>query len=242
LTSTLLKHVLDINSGSVFLTGIPLGSARAAVGVAYMDYGTFERRDARGNALGSFSAHDLAISFAYSDTLEPRLFYGVAAKLLWERLESYHAWVLALDAGLLYRFPDERTSIGVSVLHAGTALRRFAHDALPLPTDLRLGLTHFLRGLPAVFNFSFVRLTEPTPSVWQKFENFALGVEIQIGTAAQLRLGYDNALRRAAPAGQRGVTGITGGAGLTLSDIRVDYSLTLVSAAVLHRLGVQVGM
>jgi hypothetical protein len=184
----------------------------------------------------------VALTLFYSDTLEPRLLYGAAAKLVWERLEAQNAWVLGVDAGLLYHFPDKRTSIGISLLHAGTALRRFAQEPLPLPTDLRIGLTHFLQGLPAVFSFSFARLTEYTPALWQKFENFAVGVEFHLSPAVQLRLGYDNALRRAAPARQRGATGLALGAGITVADIRIDYSTTLVSAAMLHRLGVQVGM
>lgn len=242
LSSTFLKHVADINAGTVLVTGLPLWGGHVAVGAVYLDYGTFERRDARGQLLGEFAAHDVALAFFYSDTLEPRLFYGATAKLVWERLESQNAWVLALDAGLLYHFPDGRTSVGISLLHAGTALHRFGQDPLPLPTDLRIGLTHFLQGLPAIFSFSFVRLTEYTPSLWQKFENFATGVEFRLSPVLQLRLGYDNVLRRAAPARQRGATGLALGAGIATADIRVDYSATLVSAAVLHRLGVQVGM
>ncbi|MDW7996774.1 MAG: PorV/PorQ family protein, partial [Bacteroidota bacterium] len=242
LTSAFLKHVLDINAGAVSYTGIPWWNGRSAVTVVYMDYGTFDRRTSSGQPLGQFSAHDVALAFYYSDTLEPRLLYGLAPKLVWERLESQNAWVLAVDAGLLYLFPDGRTSVGIALLHAGTALRRFTHEPLPLPTDLRVGLTHFLQGLPAVFNLGFIRLVEPTPSVWQKFENFVVGIELQFGSAVQLRIGYDNLLRRAAPSGQRGVTGVSLGAGVTASDIRVDYSTTLVSAALLHRLGVQIGM
>ncbi|GBD06898.1 hypothetical protein HRbin21_00706 [bacterium HR21] len=242
LSSTFLKHVADINAGAVLFSGLPLWGGRAAVAAVYLDYGTFERRDATGRALGEFSAHDVALTLFYSDTLEPRLLYGAAAKLVWERLEAQNAWVLGLDAGFLYHFPDRRTSVGISLLHVGTALRRFAQEPLPLPTDLRIGLTHFLQGLPAVFSFSFGRLTEYTPSLWQKFENFAVGVEFHLSPAVQLRFGYDNALRRAAPARQRGATGLALGAGIAVADIRIDYSTTLVSAAMLHRLGVQVGM
>ncbi len=242
LSSTFLKHVTDINSGAVLLTGMPLAAGRVAVGAVYVDYGTFERRDAQGRELGQFSAHDVALFAAYSDTLEPTLFYGLAAKLVWERLDTYHAWALALDAGLLYQFPDERTRIGVALLHAGTALHRFAHEALPLPTDLRIGLTHEMQGLPATVSFGFARLTEYTPSVWQKFEKFVVGIEFSLGSWVQLRFGYDNALRRAAPSSRRGATGLALGAGIAVSGIRIDYSTTLMSAAMLHRLGVQVGM
>lgn len=242
LSSSFLKHVLDINAGTLLYSGLPVSRGRLAFGASYLDYGTFDRRDANGQALGQFSAHDLALTVWYSDTLEPNLFYGLASKLVWERLESQHAWALALDAGLLYRFPDQRTSVAISLLHVGTPIRRFTHEPLPLPTDLRLGLTHFLQGLPATFNLCLLHLTEPTPTVWHKFANFALGIEFQLSPALQLRLGYDNLLRRSAPTRQRGAAGLTVGAGITAERIRIDYSMTLVSTALLHRLGVQMGM
>ncbi|MCS7176360.1 MAG: PorV/PorQ family protein [Candidatus Kapabacteria bacterium] len=241
-SSVFLKHVLDINAGALLAAGIPLMAGILSTSIVYMDYGVFERRDVQGRPLGEFSAHDIALSISYGDTLEPRLFYGLGAKLVWERLESRHAWVIAIDAGLLYRFPDERTSVGLSLLHAGTILRRFSQEPLSLPTDLRVGLTHFLQGLPAIFNLSFTRLTEPSASIWQKFENFAVGVELRFSPALRLRIGYDNALRRAAASGYRGTTGATAGVGITVPEVSVDYSATLVSAALLHRLGVQIGM
>ncbi|MEN3027130.1 MAG: PorV/PorQ family protein [Chlorobiota bacterium] len=241
-SSVFLKHVLDINAGALLAAGIPLMAGVVSASIVYMDYGAFERRDAQGRPLGEFSAHDIALSVSYGDTLEPRLFYGLGAKLVWERLESRHAWVIAVDAGLLYRFPDERTSVGLSLLHAGTAFRRFSQEPLSLPTDLRIGLTHFLQGLPAIFNLSFTRLTEPSASIWQKFENFAAGLELRFSPALRLRIGYDNALRRAAAPGYRGMTGATAGVGITVPEVSVDYSATLVSAALLHRLGVQMGM
>lgn len=242
LSSVFLKHVLDINAGAVLYGSMPLWGGRAALGAVYMDYGSFQRRDAQGQPLGEFSAHDLALQFWWGDTLEPRLFYGLAPKVLWERLESQNAWVVALDAGLLYLFPDLRTSVAIAVLHAGTALQRSVHSPLPLPTDLRLGLTHFLQGLPAVFHFAFLRLTDHSASFWQKFENFALGLEFHLSSAVHVRLGYDNQLRRAAPAGQRGATGVAVGVGIVTQRIQLDYSTTLLSAALLHRLGVEVGM
>ncbi len=242
LSSSFLKHVLDINAGTLLYSGLPLLRGRIALGAIYLDYGTFDRRDANGHALGQFSAHDLALTLWYSDTLEPNLFYGLATKLVWERLEAQNAWILAFDAGLLYRFPDQRTSFGISLLHIGTPLYRFTHQPLPLPTDLRLGLTHFLQGLPAVFHFCFLRLTEPTPTIWHKFSNFALGFEVYLSSALQLRLGYDNPLRQSAPPQQRGAAGIALGVGLKVENIQIDYSTTLVSTALLHRFGLQMGM
>lgn len=192
LSSTFLKHVLDINAGMLLYSGLPIFSGRLTIGAVYMDYGVFDRRDANGQPLGQFSAHDVALAAWYSDTLEPRLFYGIGPKLVWERLDQQHAWALAFDAGLLYTFPDQRTSAALSLLHVGTPLH---HSPQPsLPTDLRIGLTHFLQGLPAIFNLSFVHLTEPTPSVWQKFANFVVGIEFRLSSVLQLRLGYDNLL------------------------------------------------
>jgi hypothetical protein len=242
LGSVVLKHVLDIVSGAALYSGIPVLQGSGSVGAVYMDYGRFQRRDALGSAVGEFSAHDLALVLSYADTLERELFYGIAAKALWEQLDAQHALVVALDVGLLYRFPDGRTSIGAALLHVGTALRHFAQEPLPLPTDLRLGLAHALRGMPAVFVFNFARLTEPTASVWQKFENFALGVEFTLSPAMAVRVGYDNKLRRAAPAGARGITGMSAGVGLNAAGVQLDYSATVVTTAVLHRFGVQVGM
>lgn len=235
---TFLKHALDINSGnaSYIQEFEDYGVFGATVG--FTSYGSFDYADKIGNRnRGTFSANDLTFAVSYSNQLDTNLFYGASLKYIYTGIESYSTSAIAIDAGLLYQFPDQRTNLGLSVLHAGTQITKIGNHSDDLPLDVRIGFNHRLRGLPLLFNFSFHHLADPTDNFFSKFKSFSIGGEFYLGQYIQLRVGYDNQIRSLTDASvDKGLTGFSGGVGVLIDDFRFDYGYSSYGSSVnLHR-------
>lgn len=234
---TFLKHVLDINSGNVSYIRKLEGLGTFAGDVSFTNYGSFIAADPSGKQTGTFSSNDLSIAATYSNELDTNLFYGVSLKYLFVNLDKSNSSAFALDAGLLYLIPKIRTNIGISVLHAGTQLSTFEGTTESLPLDIRIGGSHRLKGLPLLVCLSFHHLADNTDSFIDKFANFSIGGELYIGDYVQVRLGYDNQVRRfASPEHDRKLSGLTAGFGIKAKDFNFDYGISQVGvSATLHR-------
>ena len=238
LSVTFFKHVQDINSGFVVYntslqtlgvqSSSPAAKGSVALGVNYVNYGTFQRLDRNGAPAGaSFGGGDIAFSVGYANELDSNWFYGVAVKYINNRLENVSAGALAVDAGMLYRIPKANVNIGLSVLNAGVQVATVNGSQEALPLDVRLGVNHRLRGLPLLLNLTFTRLADNVPVFTDRLLNFAIGGEFYFGSAVRVRIGYDNQRRRELAAdAQPRLAGFSGGVGIALEKFSFDYALT----------------
>ena len=151
---------------------------------------------------------------------------------------------VALDAGILFRFPAKRTNVGLSVLNLGTQLSTYDGTSDRLPVDVRIGLNHRLRGLPLMINASFNHLADDVENIGDRFSNFSIGGEFFVGKYVQVRVAYDNALRNtSAVSVSTQLSGFSAGIGVKASSIHFDYALNVLGAsAVLHRVTVSTAL
>lgn len=239
-SATVLKHVLDINSGlAVYSTELESGATVAATAV-FSSYGSFDRADELGTRFGTFGANDVAFGVSYANEIDTMFSYGATAKFLYSGLADMASTAVAIDAGLLVRFPATRTNIALSASNLGVQLSTFDGTSDRLPIDVRIGLNHRLRGLPLLVNVSLKHLADDVPTLADRLLNFSVGGELYLGKAVQLRLGYDHASRNTTgvPVATQ-LTGLSGGIGINVKNIGIDYALSSFgSAAILHRLSV----
>jgi len=239
-SATVLKHVLDINSGmAVYSTELSSG-ARVAATAVFSSYGSFDRADEAGTRFGTFGASDVAFGATYSNEIDSMFTYGVTGKFLYSSLGDLASTALAIDAGLLVRFPATRTNIAISATNLGVQLSTFDGTSDRLPVDVRIGLNHRLRGLPLLVNVSLKHLADDVPTLADRLLNFSVGGELYLGKAIQLRLGYDHASRNTTgvPIATQ-LTGLSAGLGINVKSTVVDYAMSSFgSAALLHRLSV----
>lgn len=238
-SGTFVKHVADINAGLATYTTDIAGGA-GAVTLGYTNYGAFNRTTVDGNLTGSFGASDISLGLTYSKELDTLIAYGATAKVLHSSLADLRSTAIALDAGLLFRFPAKRTNIGLSVLNLGTQLSTYDGTRDRLPLDVRLGLNHRLRGLPLMINVSFNHLADDVDDLGERFSNFSLGGEFFVGKYVQVRVAYDNAMRNtSAVSVSTQLSGFSAGLGVRTSAINFDYALNVLGASsVLHRVTV----
>jgi hypothetical protein len=238
--ATFLKHILDINSGNVSYIYRDEKLGTFAGSVVYTNYGSFDYYDAHGNPTGgSFSANHIALAGSYAGEIGDRLYGGVSAKFIFNQLEKMNGFAFAVDAGLLYKLPDDRTNFGFSILNAGTEMKKMYDVSARIPLDVRLGFNHRLEGLPLNFNLGFNNLND-TGSFFSRFGNINIGGELYFGEYVQVRLGFDNYVRKNLAAEQnKGLTGISTGVGIITNIINVDYSVSIYTSDLfLHRFSI----
>lgn len=239
-SATFLKHVLDINSGLAAYVDYIDGFGTVGASVIATSFGSFERSTSTGDRVGSFSAADVAIGVSYANEIDTLITYGVTLKFISSTLDDMASTGLAVDAGVLFRLPDGRTNVGMSIMHLGTQLSTYDGTSDRLPVDVRLGINHRLRGLPLLMNVSINHLADEVDGFFDRFLNFSIGGELYIGKAVQLRAGYDNATRNMTGVNvATQLSGVSAGIGLLLKPATVDYALSsLGSSAMVHRLSV----
>jgi len=243
-SATFIKHVLDINAGMAIYADHWDSVGSYAATITYMNYGSFDRTDAAGARLGTLGAADIVFALSFAREIDTLISWGVTLKYMNSTIDDLAASAIALDAGVLVQIPKSRLNIGLAILNLGTQLATYDGITDRLPLDVRLGVNHRLRGLPLMVNASLNHLADDVESFTDRFLNFSVGGEFYVGKYVQLRVGYDNSTRN-----QSGVnvstqlTGVSGGIGVNLTSIDVDYALsTLGSSALLHRMSVAVAL
>lgn len=237
---TFIKHVLDIGAGYATYNRDVDNVGTLAATVSYTTYGAFDRADAQGTVTGTFQSSDVVVGVSLARELDTLISYGVTAKVLHSTLDDMSSTALAIDAGMIFQFPKQRTNIGISILNLGTQLSTYDGTRDRLPMDLRIGVNHRLRGLPLLVNASLNHLTDDVGSLVDRLLNFSVGGELYLGKVIQARIGYTNAVRNTSAVNVPGqLTGLSGGIGVHLPSLDFDYALSSLGAAsVVHRVSV----
>lgn len=241
-SATFIKHVLDINAGmAIYADEFDSLSSYAAT-ITYMNYGSFDRTDGAGARLGSIGAADIVVGVSYAREIDTLISWGVTLKYMHSALDDMAASAIALDAGVLFQIPKSRTNVGFAILNVGTQLATYDGVSDRLPIDVRIGVNHRLRGLPLLVNASINHLADDVESFTDRFLNFSIGGEFYVGKYVQLRVGYDNATRNLSRVNvSTQLTGLSGGIGVNLPTVDVDYALsTLGASALMHRMSVAI--
>jgi hypothetical protein len=237
---TFFKHLLDINCGFAALGTEIDGIGKVGVGINYNNYGSFQRTDRLGRALGEFGSNDIALSLGWGTELGEGFSAGIAGKAIFSNIDDYSSSALALDGGILFRDTTRRVNAGLSLLNLGAQLSHFAGVAEDLPLDLKLGVSHSLRGLPLQIALNFHRLLDSTGNFFSRFERFSIGGEFTVSRPIRLRFGYDHETRRDVSFGEsKGLAGISAGFGVVIKGYRFDYAYnSLARVGSLHHVSI----
>ncbi|CAN5188900.1 hypothetical protein BH23BAC3_BH23BAC3_08620 [soil metagenome] len=235
-----LNHLSDISFGTAnYAFRVPdFGIVSASV--RYLNYGNMTGYDEFGNDIGSASASDLALTAGFSALLSESLSYGVSVSGIHSSLIGYQSTAVSISGGLLYRFPDRETSIGIYLSNAGTQLSTFNGISEPLPLNIAAGVVHRLEYIPVRFHITLQRLNNwnlessndsESPSFLENFSRHLLGgAEFLFGDRVTGRIGYDYWLHGQAQTGKRlDGAGLSLGLALHLNRLTVDFSRTSFS-------------
>jgi long-subunit fatty acid transport protein len=231
------KHILDINGGTCAATYALENAGVFGFGISFLDYGSFNQTDPDFNILGTFGARDIAFSGGYGFWYDQNIAVGGNVGFVFSSIGDYQSSAITFDAGILYYLPEERLSVGASILHVGTQLSTYSGTTEPLPVDLKVGLSYRPEHLPVLLNLNFHKLLDEQDSFIERLRSFTVGAEFTMSKSVRIRGGYNNQERKDFKLGtSSGLGGFSFGGGLILGKYKVDYALNaLGKMGNLHR-------
>ncbi len=137
-----------------------------AVGVHYVNYGTFTRADETGQVLGEFSAGEFALNLGYAHQFGKDSVFSVGGNLkaIYSALETYNSWGLGLDAAAMYQSKKGFTA-SVVLKNMGVQVQKFSskggHESLPF--EIQVGISQQFAHLP--FKISIIAHHLETPNL-----------------------------------------------------------------------------
>lgn len=235
-----LSYVGDIKVGSAIFGKSIRESNSFAVGVNYIDYGSF-KETVTDEVIGNFSGKDIAVNGVYSHMLTNRLRGGVTAKFISSNYADYSSTAIGFDVGLSYYNEDREFSAGLVLKNMGSQLSSYDDKRVGLPWDVQLGISKKLSKIPIrlslttrylnQWNFKQVDEANGIYSgndgfIKTAFKHTILGVDLIPSDNFWLSIGfnpkvhYDMALDSGNSFG-----GFNGGAGVRIKKFNVGFSL-----------------
>ena len=185
----------------------------------------FERTDRNGNQIGEFGSQDLNVTLGWASDLGEGFSAGLGGKIVFSSIDNYSSTALALDGGLFFEDTSSNVQAGLALLHLGGQVSSFGEVTEDLPLDLKLGVSHQLRGLPLLVALNFSRLLDESDDFLKHFSSFSIGGEFTLSDPLRLRLGYNNRIRQDVSfGGSKGLGGLSVGFGAIIEQYRFDYA------------------
>ena len=184
----------------------PVGPVTAGLGVAMLQFGSYDLRDATGAKTGTDAVSDLAAIGAVA-IANPAVISGWSGCAVAGAREAAGGMALGVSVGSLIPVGTD-LALGVTAARLGPKSGGFG-----LPAELRAGAAWRPSGIFRLSGEGGFTLADHQPLV-------AVGVEIAPVRVALVRAGY-RWIGRAAPPG---LTGLTAGAGVRLGSFGLDYA------------------
>lgn len=118
----------------------PVGRQRFGLSINIATVADIERRETAGPSLGTFDAHDFAISLTWGMKATEDLSLGVSGKVIYEKIDVEDLTTYAADLGVLYHLPMD-LRLGAVIQNLG-GKAKFIAEEFNLPTQYKLGLAY----------------------------------------------------------------------------------------------------
>lgn len=196
-----------------------------ALGVQYLNYGSFTATDPVGNQYGTFRASDFALTLGAGRQYLKNWRYGAALKFAHSSLYDKSATALLADVGVNYYDTATLWDIGIVAKNMGFMADKYNPNnaAEPLPFDLQIGVSKRFAHIPLrlmanihhlyewdvryadpgeVNTVTLFNVNDSTTATKEKsyfadklFRHFIFGAELTFGKRITVSAGY-NHLRR----------------------------------------------
>jgi hypothetical protein len=156
-------------SYSRYLAGINYGYAaygfgndsvnNYAIGIGYVNYGSFTEADEAGNITGSFTAAEYVFNFIYSRPVDSLFTIGIDIKPVLSHLEKYFSAGICADIGITYINKESLLSAGLVIKNAGFQIKTYTGNrSESLPFEIQAGVTKQLAHAPLRFTLTLRHL------------------------------------------------------------------------------------
>ena len=147
------SYIAGIGVGYAVYSPNLKGSNTFAMGIHFVNYGTFEGASETGQLTGTFKAAEYAINLFFSRELVPGLRAGINLKPVVSSFESYSSFGLAADLGISYSSKSKHTAVSFVSRNMGSQITTYYPGGVRerLPWDLQLGFSRHLTNTPVTF-------------------------------------------------------------------------------------------
>lgn len=245
------KYLSDIKFGSAVF-GHNFGEKNyAAIGIQYVDLGTFDGRDNVDVHTGIFTAKDMALNIIYARPLNKYFSVGGTFKPIFSAYERYSSFGMALDGGISYADSAGLYSAGLVFRNLGVQLKSYRTDEdgqhrEPLPLDIQLGgslkFAHAPFRVSATLNnlnrwnlaYQSTNLTEKKVSAIDvAFRHLIVGFEFVPSKNFYLAAAYNHRRHQEMSIqGFRSMSGFSFGGGIKLYKFHVGFGTTQIQQGV----------
>jgi hypothetical protein len=181
------------------------------VSVRWFGYGSMQRYDEEGTALGSISAYDAALSAATAKMITKKVSAGIEAAWVHSRYGDVAASGVLFSGGLFWKDSTSGSAAGFTIHHAGRTIEGFYGERAAVftnpedqqvPFDVRLGFSKRPEHLPVVLHatlHSLHRLKLPVnagdsdeaSALMHLSRHVTAGIEMLFSPGFVVRAGFD---------------------------------------------------
>ena len=154
-----VNYFAGINYGLAMYSKSYPGAGNFALGLTYLNYGSFIETDASGIITGDFTAAEYAFSMIYSREIDSLFTVGVNLKPVLSHLEKYTSFGFAFDLGASWHTKSNLFSAGIVIKNAGYQVTTYAgepHEKLPF--EIQAGISQRLAHAPFRFSLTLRHL------------------------------------------------------------------------------------
>ncbi len=237
-----MNYVADINAGSAVYSRKASNRASWAVGMVYLDYGTFKETNEVNESLGEFVAKDMALHGVYAYKLTDKLSGGVTAKAIYSAYSEFSSFALGVDLGLNYYNEQKKLSLSIAVKNLGGQLAKYNNEYEKLPWDVQLGVSkkfahapfrvHATSKYAQKWDMSLRRTTSETDVpgadkfVKTMFKHLIIGLDFLPSQNFYVAVGYSHKVKDDfRMLEKKGLYGFTFGTGVKIKRFQVGASL-----------------
>jgi hypothetical protein len=168
-----------------------------ALGIQYINYGTFDAADDIGNITGTFSAAEYAFNLVYSRKLDSSFTIGGDLRPILSIYEQYQSFGFSTDWGITYHNTKKFYTLALVIRNLGTMIvPYYKHLYENLPFEIQLGYTQELQYAPFRFSITAQNLETPNLSTANfNSYNSALGLDTTQNQGTTIDKIFDNVLR-----------------------------------------------
>jgi hypothetical protein len=187
-----------------------------AIGLGFFGlYTSDTRRDEiTGNPLGDFMNYNTYLTLAYGRRISYRLSVGLAAKVIYNRLDTYQSGNIAFDVSGFYAFPGY-VALGVNLQNIDAKRNLFDHlESVPFNVKAGIAKTFYERRVTAAMDFNLPSDTKM---------HVGLGLEYWVSGIMAVRAGYKH---KSQSLELGGLNELSVGCGFKYKRYRFDYAFT----------------
>lgn len=223
--STFSSYLVETNGGAVHVLMPRSDIVTYGFQLHYLNFGTIDRTEITQNneyldTGDTFGASNMIMGFSAARYINPSIDLGFSLKYIYDKIDSYSASAVVVDAGMIHHPMNEKVQVGVAIRNLGKQVTYFTDKKYDekLPFTFAAGLSYQAK---QNLLFAFDLSKPKAPDLITRF-----GAEYDFHPMLKARAGYSaNSSNWKTDGKWDWSSGLTFGLGFNWKDYVLDYGV-----------------